>query len=161
MAEKSSKPASGKKRRRYRVNLSLTPEQYAQLKREVPKGDYGAYCKERIFSPWGLRDPVIEVGARLLGRTAQARRLIDVLDVLERAANQDRAQATCNGDETDDDWVLGVLATTRHVALIEAIGEARELITPLFDDVREIERIIVARQEQAARTPTISQRKRG
>lgn len=161
MAEKLSKPASGKKRRRYRVNLSLTPEQYTQLEREVPKGDYGAYCKERIFFPWGLRDPLIEVGARLMGRTAQARRLADILEVLESAADHDRSHVTQNADEADDEWPLGILATTRYAELIEAIGEARELITPLFDDVREIKCILVARQEQAFPTPTISSRKRG
>ena len=161
MAEKSSKPASGKKPERYRVKLSLTPEQYAQLEREVPKGHYAAYCTERVFSLWGLRDPVIEVGARLLGRTAQARRLADILEVLQHAAGHDCTQATRKGEKADDEWPLGILATTRHAELIEAIGEARELITPLFDDVREIKRILVARQEQASPTPTISSRKRG
>ena len=162
MAKKKAKDASEKPRKRFRLNLSLTSEQHAQLQREVPEKERAAYCKERIFHPWDLRDPLIEVGARLLGRTAQAKRLASILDSLEDRLDDDLFRARQLDDQGDEEgFILGLLARENHAELVRVIDEVREIIAPLRDDAREALRLIAAKQEAKKEVPLITRRKDG
>ena len=160
MAKKKVENASEKPRKRFRVNLSLTSEQHAQLQREVPEKERAAYCKERIFHPWDLRDPLIEVGARLLGRTAEAKRLASILNRLEDRLNDDLFRARQLDDqEGEEGFILGLLARENHAELVTLIDDAREVITPLRDDAREVLRLIAAKQEAKKEVPLVTRRK--
>ena len=160
MAKKKVENASEKPRKRFRVNLSLTSEQHAQLQREVPEKERAAYCKERIFHPWDLRDPLIEVGARLLGRTAEAKRLASILNRLEDRLDDDLFRARQLDDqEGEEGFILGLLARENHAELVTLIDDAREVITPLRDDAREVLRLIAAKQEAKKEVPLVTRRK--
>ena len=160
MAKKKVENASEKPRKRFRVNLSLTSEQHAQLQREVPEKERAAYCKERIFQPWNLRDPLIEVGARLLGRTAEAKRLASILNRLEDRLDDDLFRARQLDDqEGEEGFILGLLARENHAELVTLIDDAREVITPLRDDAREVLRLITAKQEAKKEVPLVTRRK--
>jgi hypothetical protein len=159
MARKKASPATKQPRNRHRLNLSLTAEQDAELRRRVPKGDRGAYCKDRIFSPWGLPDPLVEVGSRLLGRAAQAERLRKLLNKLETRADQELSIAIANGADADAEVFLDeLLAKMRHTELLDAIGELRPLLGPIAEDAREVRQLIAGRREQSFPVPIISKR---
>ena len=160
MAKKKVENASEKPRKRFRVNLSLTSEQHAQLQREVPEKERAAYCKERIFHPWDLRDPLIEVGARLLGRTAQAKRLASILDSLEDRLDDDLFRARqLDNQEDKEGFILGLTAKENHAELVKLIEEVREIIAQLGDDAREALRLIAAKQEAEKEVPLVTRRK--
>ena len=159
MARKEASPAPKQPRKRHRLNLSLTAEQDAELRRQVPKGDRGAYCKDRIFSPWGLPDPLVEVGSRLLGRAAQAERLRELLNKLEARADEALSIAISSGAETDaEEYLEGLLARMQHTKLLDAIGEVREILGPFAEDAREVRRLIAGRREQSFAIPIVSKR---
>ena len=160
MAKKKEKDASKKLRGRFRVNLSLTSEEHAQLQREVPEKQRAAYCKGRIFHPWDLRDPLIEVGARLLGRTAQAKRLGSILVSLEDRLDDDLFRARQLDDQEDEEgFILGLLARENHAELVKLIEEVREIFAQLGDDAREALRLIAAKQEAQKEVPLVTRRK--
>lgn len=160
MARKKASPAPKLPRKRHRLNLSLTLEQDAELRRQVPVGDRGAYCKNRIFSPWGLPDPLVEVGARLLGRAAQAKRLTVVLKKLEARADQELSIAITSSTEADsEDFLDDLLAKMRHTELLDAIDEIRQILGPFAEDAREVRQLIAGRREQSFPIPTIAKRK--
>ena len=159
MARKKASPAPKQPRKRHRLNLSLTAEQDAELRRQVPKGDRGAYCKNRIFSPWGLSDPLVEVGARLLGRAAQAKRLGEVLNKLEARADQELLIAiTSSAGADSEDFLDDLLAKMRHTELLDAIDDVRQILGPLAEDARDVRRLIAGRREQSFPVPIISKR---
>ena len=125
----------------------------------MPVGDRGAYCKNRIFSPWGLPDPLVEVGARLLGRAAQAKRLTVVLKKLEARADQELSITITSSTEADsEDFLDDLLAKMRHSELVDAINEVRQILGPLAEDAREVRRLIAGRREQSFPVPIVSKR---
>ena len=159
MAERTAKDTPKKERKRIRLNLSLSAEEAAQLEREVPRGERGRYCKERIFYPWGLRDPLIEVGARLLGRTAQARRLDEVLDELQAKLGSRSLRAPEPADGRDDESLETLSLLLQYAQLNSLIGSVRELVAPLLNDAREILTLIAHKQGEKRAVPFVSERK--
>lgn len=157
----NSKDAAGAKKRVQRpyIKFYVTAEQKSQLQRAVPDKELGRYCRDRLFHPWGLPDPLIEVGSRLLGRAAQAERLRKLLNKLEARADKALSIAISSGAEMDaEEYLEGVLAKMQHTKLVDAIGEVRQILGPLAEDAREVRRLIAGRREQSFPVPIISTR---
>ena len=159
MAHSKSSAAPKKRAKRPSIKVYVTAEQKSQLQRAVPDKELGQYCRDRIFQPWGLRDPLIEVGSRLLGRAAQAKRLGEVLNKLEARADEALSIAISSGAETDaEEYLEGLLARMQHTKLLDAIGEVREILGPFAEDAREVRRLIAGRREQSFPVPIVSKR---
>ena len=160
MADKADPTRAKKPRKRPEIKFYVTAEQKAQINREVPEGEVGQYCRDRIFHPAGLRDPLIDVGARLLAMAAQAKGVSKTLGSLGKRLDDDLARAQGCGDEDPERALLGLLARVRYDELVPLLEDAIATNKALLEEARQVRGAIARRQEQTAPIPRIEQRRR-
>lgn len=68
-----SKSSAGRKR--HRINIGFSPEEMAEIERRVPLGERAQWCRERILMSENFRDPVFDIGARLMAEAVSHKRL--------------------------------------------------------------------------------------
>lgn len=147
-----------KRSKRYRINISVTAEQHAQLLREVPDKELSQYCRDRIFNPSGLRDPVVDVGARLLAMAAKMKCIVEQFNSLEKRMDDDLARAQDLPDDDPENPFQGMLAKQRHLELTELIVAVLTEHKALLEEVREVRRLIAIRQERSGSIPRVEKR---
>lgn len=158
MADRKVSATSKKRRERPYIKFYVTAEQKAQIQREVPDKEVGQYCRDRIFHPAGLRNPVVDVGARLLAMAAREKRFGVALGALVTRLDDDLARARDIQDDDPEYALLGLLAKQRREELVGFIENATSTIKAFLDEACELHRLIARGQERARAVPTVEKR---
>ncbi len=161
MADKKVSAKPKRRSKRLYIKFYVTEEQKAQIQREVPDREVGQYCRDRIFHPSGLRDPVVDVGARLLAMAARHKRFDVLLVALQKRINDDLAAARNFEDDDPEHALLGLLAKGRHEDVLALIEDARSTTSAILKEARDMCRLIALRQERSSSIPLIEKRKDG
>lgn len=160
MAKKTAKKTKKDGRKRVRLSISVTADQHAEIHRKVPPKEVSEFCRNRIFMNSGFQDPVIVVGARLMGMGAMVKRFDDTVRALEGLLNNEvnRAQYVVHGADTDE--FPRLLSEHRYELLSEHIQEARDFVEPLLSEAKLLRHLIAQRQEEDRRMPAVGKRGR-
>lgn len=147
-----------KRSKRYRINISVTAEQHAQLLREVPDKELSQYCRDRIFYPAGLRDPVVDAGARLLAMASKMKCIVEQFNSFEKRLDDDLERSRDLPEDDPENPFQGMLAKQRHLESVELIEAIRTEQKALLEEVREVLRLIAIRQERTGSIPRVEKR---
>ena len=157
MLEKQSKPKAKDVRKRMRIAVNFTPDEMADIVRQIPEGQRATYCRNAILFPLRSPDPVIEVGARLLAMAATMKRLDGLTDQLKDrlAADLDHARGAA---EVGKDLMLGLLARSMYNHLSKLLAQATSASRELLEEAALMRRLITEREERRNAIPIIGKR---
>lgn len=142
-------------RKRLRINVGMSAAEYAEICRKVPPGERSEWCRERIFMSANFRDPLFDVGARLMARVALVKRFKELLQAAQSTMTVGADAHTRVRSGADE----GLSSTPHSHAEIRALIESGiALADELSREAQEVRRLIAAREESARRIAPVERR---
>ncbi len=157
VAKKTTDATPKDPRKRTKVGVYFRADELADIQRQVPRGDWSAYCRNAILFPLRSPDPVIQVGARLLAMVASIRRVEALTEAVKERLRTDLHRVRAVTDE-DDDFLLGLLAQQKFNELSELLSEASNAARALLEAAQDLRGAIAHGQEQVVAIPEIEKR---
>ena len=157
MARKDTDAKPKDPRKRTKVGVYFRADELADIQRQVPRGDWSAYCRNAILFPLRSPDPVIQIGARMLAMVAAIKRVEALTEAVKERLKTDLYRVRAATDE-DDEFLLGLLAQQKFDELSYLLSEASSTARALLEAAPELRRAIAHRHEQIVPIPEIEKR---
>ena len=157
MAEKGPNSKPKDPRKRTKVGVYFRADELADIQRQVPRGDWSAYCRNAILFPLRSPDPVIQVGARLLAMVASIKSVEALTETVKERLKTDLHRARAAADEADD-FLLGIFAQQTFDEISDLLSEASNAARALLVATQDLRQALAHHQDQVVDIPYVEKR---